>query len=207
MAKAFYGLMNNYLLVAIFISFHSSAWSGDTLSVCYPSGKICAKIWMEKHLRYRIYDNGKSLVEPSDIDMVLIHNNSFSFNNGIKSHTVKKESHLISSPVPEKRKTIHDDYNFMSLGFRQPYKIEFRVYDDGVAYRFITLFKDSVIIQNEVAEFRFPGTPSAYFPGIHKRSDADIFHTSFEELYPLREIDKIEIKEMDYSPVLIVPQS
>ena len=69
------------------------------------------------------------------------------------------------------------------------------------------MFKDSVIIQNEVAEFHFPGIPSAYFPGIHKRDDADIFHTSFEELYPLREVDKIEATEMAYTPVLVVQQS
>ena len=162
---------------------------------------------MEKNLKYRIVDNEKSILEPSEIDMILANNNSFSFNNSIKSHSIKKESHQIISTVPEKRKVIHDDYNVMSIGFRQPYKIEFRVYDDGVAYRFLTLFKDSVIIQNEVAAFHFPGIPSAYFPGIHKRSDADIFHTSFEELYPLREIDEIEITEIAYTPVLVVPQS
>ena len=139
--------------------------------------------------------------------MILAGSKSFSFKNSIKSNSVKKVSRQIISPVPEKRKNIHDEYNVMSIGFRQPYKIEFRVYDDGVAYRFLTLFKDSVTIQNEVAEFHFPGIPSAYFPGIHKRPDADIFHTSFEELYPLREVDKIEITEMAYTPVLVVPQS
>ena len=183
------------------------AWSRDTLSVCSPSGKICVKIWMEKNLKYRIYDNGRSILEPSEINMSLANNKSFSFDNYIKSHTVKKESREIISPVPEKRKNIHDRYNVMSLVFRQPYKIEFRVYDDGVAYRFLTGFKDSVIIQNEVAEFHFPGNPSAYFPGIHKRPDADIFHTSFEELYPLREMAKIETTEMAYTPVLVVQQS
>jgi alpha-glucosidase len=196
--------MKKYLLAAIFISFYISARSHDTLSVCSPSGKICVKIWMEKNLKYRIYDNGRSILEPSEIDMILANNKSFSFDNSIKSSTIKKESHQIISPVPEKRKNIHDGYNVMSIGFKQPYKIEFRVYDDGVAYRFLTLFKDSVTIQNEVAEFHFPGIPSAYFPGIHKRPDADIFHTSFEELYPLREVDKIEITEMAYTPVLIV---
>src|SRR6185503_2010326 len=144
--------MNNPLLVAIFVSFNVGAWSGDTLSVCSPSDKICAKIWMEKHLKYQIYNNGKSILGPSDIDMILSNNSSFSFNNSIRSHSLKKESHLIISPVPEKRKIIHDDYNVLSIGFKQPYKIEFRIYDDGVAYRFLTLFKDSVIIQNELAE-------------------------------------------------------
>ena len=199
--------MKKYLLLAIFISFYISAWSSDTLSVCSPSGKICVKIWMEKNLKYRICDNGKSILEPSSIDMILENNSSFSFKNSIKSHTVKKVHSEIISPVPEKRKIIQDNYNVMSIAFRQPYKIEFRVYDDGIAYRFLTLFKDSITVHNEVAEFHFPGNPSAYFPGIHKRSDADIFHTSFEELYPLREVDKIENTEMAYNPVLVIPQS
>jgi alpha-glucosidase len=199
--------MKKYLLLAIFISFSISAWSSDTLSVCSPSGKICVKIWMEENLKYRIYDNGKSILEPSSIDMILENNSSFSFKNSIKSHTVKKVHSEIISPVPEKRKIIQDNYNVMSIAFRQPYKIEFRVYDDGIAYRFLTLFKDSITVHNEIAEFHFPGNPSAYFPGIHKRSDADIFHTSFEELYPLREVDKIENTEMAYNPVLVIPQS
>ncbi len=162
---------------------------------------------MEKTLNYRIYFNGESLLNPSAIDLILANNQSFSFNNGIKSHSIKKVNGEIISPVPEKRKKISDNYNLLTIATRQPYQVEFRVYDDGVAYRFVTSFKDSITVANEVAEFNFPGTPSAYFPGIHKRDDADIFHTSFEELYPLREVDSIANTELAYTPVLIVPLS
>ena len=174
--------MKKYLLVVLLISFYINAWSLDTLSVCSPSGNICVKVWMGKNLQYRIYHKKAAILDPSDIDMILANNKSFSINNSIKSFAVKKETHQIISPVPEKRKIIKDVYNELTIQFRQPYKIEFRVYDDGVAYRFLTQFKDSVTIENEVAEFHFPGAPAAYFPGIHKRDDADIFHTSFEEL-------------------------
>jgi alpha-glucosidase len=159
---------------------------------------------MEKDLKYRVYDNGNSILEPSDIDMILTNNQRFSFNNSIRSSTVKKESHQIISPVPEKRKNIHDEYMMLSIRFKQSYKIEFRVYDDGVAYRLINLFKYYITIKNEIAEFHFPGASSAWFPAIHKRNDADIFHTSYEELYPLREVDKIDSIEMAYTPVLVV---
>ena len=102
--------MKKYLLAAIFTSLYLSALPRDTLSVCSPSGRICVKIWMEKNLKYRIYYNGKSILEPSEIDMIIAGNKSFSFNNTIKSSMVKKESHQIISPVPEKRKIIHDEY-------------------------------------------------------------------------------------------------
>lgn len=199
--------MKKYFLVAVLISFSITCWCLDTLSVCSPSGKVCVKIWMEKNLKYRINFNGKSILEPSEINMLLANGKGLSLNNQIKSHAIKKVDDEIISPVPEKRKNIRDHYNVMSLGFKQPYKVEFRVYDDGVAYRFLTSFKDSITVQNEIAEFNFPGSPSAYYPGIHKRDDADIFHTSFEELYPLRKVDSIKNTEMAYTPVLVVPQS
>lgn len=195
------------ILAILLILIYCNAWSKDTLQVCSPSGRICVKIWMEKTLNYRIDFNGKPLLEPSGIDLLLSNYPNFSFNNRIKSHSIKKVNDVIISPVPEKRKRIPNDYNEMSITFKQPYRVEFRVYNDGVAYRFITSFKDSITVQNEIAEFNFPGRPSAYFPGIHKRDDVDIYHTSFEELYPLREIDSIKNTELAYSPVLVIPQS
>lgn len=41
--------------------------------------------------------------------------------------------------------------------FKQLYTLLFRVYNDGVAYRIVTHFKDSVIIKNELAHFNFTG--------------------------------------------------
>lgn len=199
--------MKKKCLFVVFIVISLRSYCIDTLSICSPSGKICVKIWMEKDLRYRIYENGLSILEPSEADMLLTNDKSFSSDNGIKTHTIKSVTNEIISPVPEKRKKIRDDYNLMSITFKKPFKIEVRVYDDGVAYRFLTSFKDSIIIQNEVAAFHFAQSSAAYFPSIHKRNDADIFHTSFEELYPLRQLDSIKKTEVGYTPVLVAPPS
>jgi alpha-glucosidase len=199
--------MKNLLLVVFLVCSFINGRCTDTLSVCSPNGNICVKIWMQKNLAYIVYHKGNLIVAPSLIDMLLANGKNFSVNNSIKSVSLKKEAQQIISPVPEKRKIIPDIYNELSIQFKQPYKILFRVYDDGVAYRFITQFKDSITIQNEVAEFHFPGSPAAFFPGIHKRDDADIFHTSFEEQYPLRKLDSIAADEMAYTPVLLVPAS
>ena len=195
-----------FVLAILFIIVYLNGWCEDTLSICSPSGKICVKIWMAKNLEYRIYENSVSILEPSNANLLLSNNQSFSINNSIRSHSIKKVTNEIISPVPEKRKKIKDDYNLISIVFKKPYKVEFRVYDDGVAYRFITSFKDSVTVQNEVASFHFSTSSAAYFPSIHKRDDADIFHTGFEELYPLRQLDSIKTTEVGYSPVLVTQQ-
>ncbi len=197
--------MKKICLLTLFIGINAYAWSTDTLSVYSPSGKICVKVWMNQNLKYRVYENGTSIILPSGIDLILKNNNSFSFDNAITSHVEKKVFNTITSPIPEKRKLIEDNYNLLSIEFKQPYTLEFKVFNDGVAYRLLTHFKDSITITNEIAEFQFPDNPSVYFPGIHKRDDADIFHTSFEEQFPLREMNKIGINEVAYNPVLVSP--
>ena len=162
---------------------------------------------MGKQLNYRILYKNKTILETSSIDLLLDNNRSLSANSAIRSSSVKKVNEQIVSPVPEKRKIIPDVYTLLSIVFRQPYKVEFRVYDDGVAYRILTMFKDSIYVKNEVAEFSFPGKPSVYLPKVQKRDDADIFHTSYEEEYPLRRMDSLITGMLGYSPVVVVPES
>lgn len=199
--------MKKKFLCSILVGLSLCAHCADTLSVSSPSGKICIKIWMKKELNFQVYENGISILEPSKANLLLTNNESFSDNNSIKSHSIKKVNSVIISPVPEKRKRIKDHYNLLSIVFRKHYKIEIRAYDDGVAYRFLTFFKDSITVQNEVASFHFPASSAAWFPSIHKREDADIFHTSFEELYPLRRLDSIKNSDVGYTPVLVASPS
>ncbi|HVM87027.1 MAG TPA: glycoside hydrolase family 97 protein [Puia sp.] len=195
--------MKNHILVVVFLSFFADAWCADTLSVRSPSGKIMVKVWMSKLLQYEVSFENKIILLPSVIDLQLGDGRSLSVNNPIKFHFLKNENDVIISPVPEKRKSIPDVYNELSIKFKQPYQVIFRAYDDGIAYRIITSFKDSITIKNEVASISFAGNPAVYFPQVHKRDDQDIFHTSFEESYVYKKMDSIPETSMAFSPVLI----
>jgi len=173
------------------------------LKVTSPSGHLTLEVWQDHEIKYRIYEGSRLILDTSSIDLIPLGVPALSHDNPIRTHTTRQVAEEIISPVPEKRKRIPDHYNILTLSFRQPYRLEFRVYDDAVAYRIITLFKDTLTIQKELARFHFPGNPSAWFPGITKRPDADIYHTSFEELYPLRRLDSIAPGEIAYSPVLV----
>lgn len=179
----------------------------DSLEACAPSGKICVKVWMEDTLKYSISFDGKAILESSQINLILENGRSLSGNNKIHTSSIRNVKEEIIAPAPEKRKIVPDVYTNLSIDFKQPYRIEFRVYDDGVAYRISTRFKEDITILTEVAEFNFPGSPSAYFPQVQKKQDADIFHTSFEEEYPLRKLDSIQDGIIGYSPILVVPSS
>jgi alpha-glucosidase len=190
-----------------FALIYADSWCKDTLQVYSPSANISVKVWMEGQLKYQVFHNNKRIMETSSIDLLVDQKPSLSANNSIKSPSIKKIKEQIISPVPEKRKVIPNVYSLLSIAFKQPYKVEFKVYDDGVAYRISTLFKDSIYVNNEVAEFAFAGKPSAYFPQVQPRQNADIFHTSFEEEYPLRKLDSIPDGVLGYSPILVAMES
>jgi alpha-glucosidase len=200
------------IFILVLLSFFNECLATDTLQVCSPSGKICLKTWMAKQLNYYISYDNKRILDISSIDLELENNmalaggNSIQSSNSIRSSSVKQINEQIISLVPEKRKIIPDKYSLLTIQFKKSFKVEFRVYDDGVAYRISTSFKDSITIINEVAEFDFPGNDSAWFPMIKRRPDVDIFHTSFEEEYPLIRLDSIQNGVLSYSPVLVVPQ-
>jgi len=162
---------------------------------------------MAKQLNYYISYDNKRILDISSIDLELVNNVSLATGNSIRSSSVKQINEQIISPVPEKRKIILDIYSLLTIQFKKPFKVEFRVCDDGVAYRISTSFRDSITIINELAEFIFPDNASAWFPTVKKRPDADIFHTSFEEEYPLVRLDSIENGVLGYSPVLVAPQT
>ncbi len=198
--------MNKLLLFVLICCFLSSqSASVDTLRVCSPDGKLMVKVWMSDHLFYAVQLRNISITGNSVIDLIPVGQKALSEQNRIVSHKLNQFNSQIIVPVPERRKVITDSYNELRIKFKQPYEVKFRVYNEGLAYRISTLFKDSIFINNEVARFSFLNNPSVYFPQIHKKSNADIFHTSFEELYLLLKMSSIPDSVIAFSPVLVTP--
>lgn len=70
---------------------------------------------------------------------------------GVKTQKVNS---LIKPVVPIKQSTINDLYTDALLTMRGNYKVEFRVFDNAVAYRFIIAEKDSVNIVDETFDLQ-----------------------------------------------------
>ena len=79
--------------------------------------------------------------------------------------------------VPLKFGTINNTYNGLKLDFKGDYSVEFRAYDEGTAYRFITRKKGELEILNENAELRLPAEYTAHI----QRTRG--FKTAYEESY------------------------
>ena len=173
-----------------------------TFLVESPSKQIGVTIKVSDSVHYSVKINNREIMPESSIALLTAA-------SGLGVHStivrVKRRSvnDTILNPVPFKRKQIPNHFNEITLTFRERFSLIFRAYDDGVAYRFTTAFKDSIEIADEVASFRFAEPDSVYFSEIKQREGLDVFHTSFEEPYSKFRIDNIKSSQLSYSPLLV----
>ncbi|MDR1715163.1 MAG: glycoside hydrolase family 97 protein [Prevotella sp.] len=110
-----------------------------------------------------------------------------------KRSQVKSESKPV---VPLKFSTVKDEYNQLLLTFKGDYSVEFRAYNDGIAYRFITNKKTEVEVLSEDFVVNFP---AGYL--LHLQQPGS-FKTAYEE--PYTHIESQEWKATDKMSVLPV---
>ena len=156
---------------------------------------------------YSVYVDDKKIINESAIDMQLPNETFMSDLLEIKSIKTKTVNETIVAQIPVSRRNIPNNYNELTITFKNNFAVIFRAYNDGVAYRIATTFKDSITVINETAQFNFTNNAHAYAPIVEKREDEDIFHTSFEELYPYKLLDSLSNNDYMFNPVLVNTQN
>jgi alpha-glucosidase len=199
--------MHRSLVVLYWLIFNipSFAKANDLKEVYSPDKKIKLSINANDRFLYSVEYNGKAILSLSTIDLILDNGTTLSGSIRFKKTTVRSNNSIIVSPVPEKRRNIPDVYTELRIELNKPFTVVFRVYNDGVAYRIETRFRDSIIIKNEIARFSFVVSYPVYYPEVVKRADADIYHTSFEEPYQLKPMDSICGSSLAFTPILVAP--
>ena len=107
-----------------------------------------------------------------------------------------------------KKELVENNYNELTLNFKGYYSIQFRAYDDGIAYRFCTKFPKPIIVVNENITYNFDSDYTAYIPYVNASNDygdkiSKQFFNSFENVYTITPISKMEDDRLAFLPILI----
>jgi len=92
---------------------------------------------------------------------------------------------LLVPVAPRKNNRVPDIYNGLTLRLRGGSSIDFRVYDDGMAYRFTTAMKGNVTVKNERFGFSLPTGAQALYPlekGFMSHNECTFFPASMDTI-------------------------
>lgn len=168
-----------------------------------PDGRVGATISVGEKLTYAVAFEGKSIVAPSQIALRLADGEVL----GEGDRLLKAKHSSVDEVVKPQfyfRTEIADRYNALTLSFREGYSVEFRAYDEGVTYRFVTSRKEDYTVENEVAEFRFAEPAEVWIAYNNLTGEKhDRYMTSFENTYTHCAVSEVDAAQLAFSPVLV----
>ncbi len=196
--------MKPFFISLVAFLFYSNSFATDKPVLYSPDKTIRVEITLASpQLAYSVYMDGKKILQNCYINLELSKDLRLSTSRRYRILKPVSVNETILAQIPVSRKIIQNIYNEITISFDYHFRLIFRAYNDGIAYRIATSFKDSITVVNETAQFNFTGDAHAWAPVIQKREDVDVFHTSFEELYPYKSLDSLSPGDYMYSPVLV----
>jgi alpha-glucosidase len=101
-----------------------------------PDGKLKVNVTEGKNIAYTLTYDGTQLISPSPISMSLADGSIYGGTMKAKKALLKSVDESIKT-VAYKKASVKDHYNELTLQYAT-FDLKFRVYDDGMAYRFIS---------------------------------------------------------------------
>ncbi|MBC7950000.1 MAG: glycoside hydrolase family 97 protein [Chitinophagaceae bacterium] len=195
--------MKGWISLAFIVLLGCRAEAQQNFMVTSPGASLKLKIATGSQLAWALYA-GDTLLQSSDgIELELRGGRRLSLNLGSVKSKSSAVRETIQVPVPYRRKQVLNHYNQLILTFNKYYAVEFRVYDNGMAYRIGIQLKDTVLVHNERAVFSFDSTATMWHPQLDRPTGRDKYHTGFEGQY--RKVRLLDFPDtaMTYAPVVI----
>ncbi len=149
-------------LLCLMMAWGSLAFA-ENYTVNSPDSRITVNVETGTNTTYSVTFNGKVILNPSPISMTFDNGTVIGRNMEVKKVERFTQNQVLKPIVRQKSEQIIDHYNEMVLDADR-YKLYFRVYNDGLAYRFHTDFPDSLKVLNEEVTYCFPEDYNTLFP-------------------------------------------
>ena len=166
--------------------------------------------FQEYRLCYSVKHEETIVLDKSEIAMHIDNGRTLGVSSkpSITSAKTKSVDQIIKAPF-YKRTEIRDQYNELVLNFKGNYKVIFRAYNEGVAYRFQTDLKKPFQVRRETAQFNFDNDYQALVPYVLRRSgqEGDLisqqFYNSFENTYTATTLSQMDSMKLAFLPLLV----
>ena len=170
---------------------------GKEYEILSPGKKIRLKVEVSDRITYAVWHDSREIISMSPVSLSVQNIGILGQNPQVRDLKRRSVNERLYPVVRVKSEVIEDVFNEMTLVFKGNYELDFRLYDDGLAYRFRTDFSENITVLAEEVMFNFAGNHSVYFPA------ETSFFTHQERLYELFPLSKISREKMCSIPALV----
>jgi alpha-glucosidase len=157
--------LHKALFMALLCVLFTTTVSAKEYIVSSPDQKNTIKVDVEKNITWSVLRIGEVLIKPSKMSLSIGDGRKLGQSPLVSKAGITTVNQSITAIVPVKNKLINDSYNLLTIAFKGGYTLEFRAYNDGVAYRFVTaLGPQAVEIEDEEVALNFNEDCLVYLP-------------------------------------------
>lgn len=169
-----------------------------------PEGTLSVSVSIGDKIEYDLFGNGVRLLNDSPVSLELSDGTVYGHTPGkAKVRTISADNTLEAKMY--RKHIIRDRYTQTTFEFKD-FSLVFRLYDEGMAYRFISKSKSPFVVQSEEAVFNFPSDWKAYVPYVRsfdKNNPEKQFFNSFENTYKYISLSEWEKGRLAFMPLLV----
>ncbi|MBR0323238.1 MAG: glycoside hydrolase family 97 catalytic domain-containing protein, partial [Bacteroidales bacterium] len=173
-----------------------------------PQKNINIKITVDKDfLKYSVTHGNTVVINDSPISIELSDGKVLGANPIVRSSKTESINESIKADF-YKKDHVENNYNELTLNFKGNYSLQFRAYDDGIAYRFCTKFPKPITILKENISYNFDEDYTTYIPYVNPGNFygdniSKQFFNSFENVYTITQLSQIEDDKLAFLPILV----
>ncbi len=187
------------ILVAIILS--SFFAKSQSYILNSPDNNLTASIDIGQDITVLLSGYGQKAVELSNISLETSAGTIPVKNTRVRRATRNSVDETVTPEIREKAAILTNRYNELIITFRDRNSITFRLFDDGMAYRFSTNIKDSLTVFKENLDMSFAISDSVRFQA------SGSFNSAYETPYEHRAIFDIEQGKLLCFPLLVEKQN
>ena len=199
--------LSHLLLVAAAATLSSTA-AAKTYSLLSPDRKLTLTVSTDSCLTYSLSREGRAVLAPSRASMKWSNGLEPGRNAGRARVSTGRGTSQAATPFYTKA-SVAADYNSLTLS-ANGYAVEFRVYNQGAAYRFVARAGADFDVEAETAEFNFATPAKAWLPYANMQQEMVAgrefecqFRTSFENTYTVLPLPQHDPLRLAFLPVLV----
>jgi len=190
--------MNKVLSLLLFVVFVSFSAFSKTISLTSPDKNITLKVSNQpSYLEYDITSHNELIISKAKANVSLSSLKNEQAKLKYRSHKITSVNQVINPVVQQKSKEIVENYNQLTVQFDSDLSIEFRVFNEGVAYRFRTKSATDMVILDEEVSLNFADDFTAQYP-LEKG-----FYSHNERSYISKKLTDISAKNLASLPLLV----